>query len=1732
MRRPFASWSIDRVEAEAERLVAEGRGLEQVKAELEFRKTERALKLKKWVDAATRRGVAASANDRSRMPARPEQVQTVAPAFDNAGPAGAVGETLLDRMDAAARAPDSVRVEAAQLHAQQRESEGAHAAESTNDPDAVSALRSLLDYLSELLRANERVPARLADVRYGARRFLQRRSALEGLPGVTFDLGEPEAPVWVSVSRLRREAAPLPDPIAAPWVTIKDDPDAEPIVRQVIQRIVSAEEKTRLIAAGHAVETDFEPARGGYLQEVRLREDRAAAVALEAYLNDVWRPWAEQERPRRRTIRLYDELFLLHRAIAAGGEEGSVEIVFGLRLTHWAGVEWPLVMRRAELDMDERGTFALRPRTGPAAEPLIDLRPFRNVADAQALDAADAALRERLPSLDEAPGPFNPEVLEDLVSVLAARLDRDGQTAGVAASDGVLTITPEWAVFARRRSTDFQQKDLSALKAAVERDPLTGVAERLVYDASQFEGGDQTTEDQDASPPFFPLPFNEDQVRIVRRLERAEGLVVQGPPGTGKTHTIANIVCHNLAMGRRVLVVSHGESALSVLKDKLPAEVADLTVSLTSSDRAGLDQTKRAVQALNAAVSESDPQTLALAVDQAARTLNAAMQRREQLDRTIELSAASQAELSVEGGETGWDLARRLVDEAPRHVWFEDEPTVDFGDTFTSDELETLRFARRQAGEDLRHLDDRVPDAESLLDVEQALTLHEDLTRASRFERVQTTSDQIAAKFVDQRGEEVARALISALLDAAKVWSDHRARPVRGLSDPFGFSRPRPQDLAWAAEYAEACRQLKERLGRFVARPVSAADALSEDAKAAAVLSRLAGGRAISWLPIVGEAARKPLFEAVRVAGSPVALDPSETWAHVLEWGHFRRDVEALRTRRATLGLAAPELSSEALAAARTLVEEGERLIGAFSAADAITHSRETLEGVWPNAAEVQDATADPEALVALCEALQNKRAAARLVASKRQRDALLRLAGRDLIGERLRNILERFGHAALLPETLAQAWSLLLSDANRIRGRASHFETIRAGRAALTACGASDLAEAAARPSSAEDLFDKDVEAAWTWKRAVARVRAAGGRESLAKVLVARLEAERAVGRAQQDLVVALTRQALQRRATNEIRTNLQAFVSALARLGKGTGASAGKFQRAAQAAMARCYSGVPCWIMPSWRVAETLPAELGAFDLVIMDEASQSGPEELGALLRGRKLLIVGDDQQVSPTVIGVTNDEADRLSRRYLDQIPEVLAPFLLPGSSIYELMSVLFADGKIMLREHFRCVEPIIRFSSQFYPSPLLPLRVPGVSERMDPPLIDIYVEGGVRRPNSKLNTAEADVIVEEIAELVNDPAERSVGPKGRPRSLGVISLVGAEQAKAVEKRLLTDERIGPDAMERHRIRCGDSATFQGDERDVIFLSMVNDPAHKIAWTLPAVRQRVNVALSRARERMILVRSIGSEHLSNPEDLKLKVLSHFAQPMAGAGDSRRGVLERCESGFERAVAERLLAQGYRVRPQVGAQGYRIDLVVEGANDRRLAVECDGDRYHGPDQWSRDMARQRVLERVGWRFWRCWGSDFALDPDGCLADLIDRLNREGIETTAEEASIETYVERRVVRVSEHAAGAGSDPNSEEAVAPAAVSPSAVASVQTVGEPDAEGRPIGLGHLVTVQVNGKTRAYRLVSGESDLDAGRLSVSSPLGQALLGAFADDTVEYEVNGATVQALVISVDGEG
>lgn len=548
------------------------------------------------------------------------------------------------------------------------------------------------------------------------------------------------------------------------------------------------------------------------------------------------------------------------------------------------------------------------------------------------------------------------------------------------------------------------------------------------------------------------------------------------------------------------------------------------------------------------------------------------------------------------------------------------------------------------------------------------------------------------------------------------------------------------------------------------------------------------------------------------------------------------------------------------------------------------------------------------------------------------------------------------------------------------------------------------------------------------------------------------------------------------------------------------------------------------------------------------MIDEASQSDVWAIPAISRAKQLLIVGDDKQVSPSDVGKKELGLNALRRKFLQDLP--YGQHFLPGASIYELGSTMFSKDVVRLREHFRSVEPIIAFSNRhFYDGEIKPLRIPSASERIDPPLVDMFVKGGYRRGSAKVNKPEANAIVDEIRRLSEEPTFAN-------RSIGVVSLLGHEQAKEIQDRVL--EQLGEEVFLCHRLRCGDAMHFQGKEADIVMISMV--AAGKIsAATGRTYEQRYNVACSRARDRLYVFHSFQRDELKDG-DLRAKLLDHLANPLAGedrlVGNDARML---CESDFEREVFDELIQRNYQVEPQVRAGGFRIDLVVEGEDSRRLAIECDGDRYHGIDRWMDDMSRQRVLERLGWKFWRCWASSWVRDRDASLADLLETLRERGEPVDGDAPQgVSGLVEYRVVearddlrtedaQVSDNAiaveareAGEDDEVGKDEdeasgvqapigAHAPAV--PSAASDRATQQTSINEERVVGLNDIVEyAYVDSLEDALRVtvVSGPSQPDLGFVNQQTALGCALLGAAVGDEVEAHLPRGVSQLQILSV----
>jgi len=456
--------------------------------------------------------------------------------------------------------------------------------------------------------------------------------------------------------------------------------------------------------------------------------------------------------------------------------------------------------------------------------------------------------------------------------------------------------------------------------------------------------------------------------------------------------------------------------------------------------------------------------------------------------------------------------------------------------------------------------------------------------------------------------------------------------------------------------------------------------------------------------------------------------------------------------------------------------------------------------------------------------------------------------------------------------------------------------------------------------------------------------------------------------------------------RTSSRQRQALVGWLDTIRRIGKGHGIRVSLLRAEAARKMSECRSAVPVWVMPLSRVVENFDPRITRFDVVIIDEASQSDVMALVALYLGKTVLVVGDHEQVSPSAVGQDLGIIQNLIFQYLTGIPNA---DLYDGQiSIYDLARQSFG-GATCLVEHFRCVPEIVQFSNMIsYDWRIKPLR-DASRVRLRPHTIAYRVSGSSR--DGKINRQEALATASLLAAAIEQP-EYKKNDAGQPTSFGVVSLVGDDQALEID--YLLRGHLSPDRYELHRLLCGNAAQFQGDERDVIFISLV-DTAQRGLLSLrdqELFKQRFNVAASRARDQMWIVHSLNPNNDLKADDLRRQLIEHAQDPsrLMRALEEKE---QRTQSAFEREVMKRLMAAGYRVAPHWRVGAFRIDLVVEG-HGNRLAIECDGDRYHPLEKLPEDMDRQSVLERMGWIFTRIRCTEFFRNPERAMKPVFEKL------------------------------------------------------------------------------------------------------------------------------------------
>jgi very-short-patch-repair endonuclease len=424
------------------------------------------------------------------------------------------------------------------------------------------------------------------------------------------------------------------------------------------------------------------------------------------------------------------------------------------------------------------------------------------------------------------------------------------------------------------------------------------------------------------------------------------------------------------------------------------------------------------------------------------------------------------------------------------------------------------------------------------------------------------------------------------------------------------------------------------------------------------------------------------------------------------------------------------------------------------------------------------------------------------------------------------------------------------------------------------------------------------------------------------------------------------------------------------------------------------------PCLLMSPLSIAQYLPAQANAFDLVVFDEASQIPVwDAIGAIARGKQVVMVGDPKQLPPTVFfdraDSTQDDDD--AETDLESILDECIGANLP---------------RMNLTWHYRSrSESLIAFSNHHYYGGAL-VTFPSPSTQ-DTAVSFHYVNGVYEKGGARTNKPEAKALVADIVARLKSSIFRE-----SKFTLGVVTF-NTEQMTLIED-LLDEERRKDPSIESYFSESALEPVFvknleavQGDERDIIYFSITYGPDHSGAISMnfgPMNRnggeRRLNVAITRARVALRVFSSLKGDQLdlSRTQAAGVRDMKHFLEfaergPRALA-EATKGSMGGFDSPFEEAVAVALASKGWSIQTQIGASSFRVDLGIvhpDAPGAYLCGIECDGATYHrSATARDRDMLREQVLRGLGWEILRIWSTDWWIDRTGTLDKVDQALHR----------------------------------------------------------------------------------------------------------------------------------------
>lgn len=1290
---------------------------------------------------------------------------------------------------------------------------------------------------------------------------------------------------------------------------------------------------------------------------------------------DSWLEVNRNENPQ--IISLYNKLFKLYQFIELSGED--YELIYSDTLLAWkidnVIIKHPLLTTGMVLKFDEDSyKFVFESSEGNTTLET-DFLDGININNFENLITLKYNVKNQLKELRTIKNSI--EFIEEALFNLTGELDQKSnviyQTKSLKEIEA--TEVPKVyyfpSVILRRRNEKIDIQDLDEIIEVIDNGgDIPETIQALVVENEELNKRQSEFKWEEVEKDLlFPLPANEDQKEIARRIANNFGVVVQGPPGTGKSHTIVNLICHLLANGKRILVTSQREKALTVLRDKIPEEIRSLCISVLGNDKNAINELDESIRTITDNIS-LDKERLLIEIKQLEEDLkNNRIKQSVVIDKLREIEKHSNKVVKEKNEEFTLIEVAKWVNQNEEKYGFLKDP-VEFGSKLpltNSEYLNLISLINSLSRDEMEDSEGITQLIDSLPKLHKLVKVTKDLEKLTNKEK--ETKNIIGEYQFDERivsNLPIIKEQIDRLINQLKLVNDENLDVLIQKYWNDSYVQEITKEFLEKAELA--LKEISPIIKELALMKIDINDN-GDFAKFKSdfnlVYNELKKNGKIGLMFKLSNKGALYIMEQCHVNNK--GMEDNQTKDTVknyikkreieeqflLLWNNYATNFEIVKFKEINIDniytidsylqniKVIMEFERNFIKPIRNLTYNNlPKDISLYKYADALQ-----LKNIFVSIEEIADILKLNREIEGYKNIFEKNRVTSGLTKHVYEFDY-------DKIYEKYREfdrLIKLNKSVTIVNNLLCKLRTAMPLFYDDFKKKSKEFDTLNL-EDAYKFLGWKDLLNT---------IESKDVQA---------------------------LEEELAIEKDYENYIVLslVDKKTWYNQIVNmtdKSKRSLYAWLEAMKKIGKGTGKYANYYKKLAKQEMGNCKSAIPVWIMPFNKVIENLSVSEESFDVIIFDESSQSNIMALQALFRGKKAVIVGDDNQISPIAVGYNKEEQFKLIDKYLNKIPN--KEWFDLETSLYSTALRIFPN-KLLLKEHFRSVPEIIEFSNEFaYGNQIIPLRYPKSGEKFKKPVIACKVQAGEKENENpkKVNISEAEALVKQVVECSRDPKYNNM-------TFGVISLLGSNQGELISNML--NKELGEKEMIKRKLICGDAYSFQGDERDIIFLSLVvSNNVRFTALTKEEDKRRFNVAATRARNQMWLFHSVNLEDL-NPSCIRYSLLEYFLEPIRVLEDSS---VKRFSTNFEKDLYYFLKDKGLVINSQVKVGRYIVDLVIEGRYNR-LAIECDGDKWQGIEVWEQNREYRCQLERVGWEFLRIKGYEFYRNPQKSLARIEKKL------------------------------------------------------------------------------------------------------------------------------------------